>query len=391
LPEQLFTIGYDAFVVKVDPSGENLLFSTYLNGSVAAYGRAISLDSEGNLVVAGFTASIDFPVTAGALTPPDPYGESKGFLTVLDSGARELLYSTRFGGSERENVWDMALDDNGSVYLVGSSVSTDFPITPGATQQSAGGAFDAFVAKFSAASTPVVAAAGIVSGASFRPGAVAPGMVVSIFGSGLGPPGGGSLQLDGGGLVKTELQGSRVLFNGVPAPLIFSSANQVSVIAPYALANEAVARVVVECGGVRSAPVELAVAESAPGLFTYDSSGAGQGALLNQDGSVNTPQNPAERGSIVVLFGTGEGQTDPAGQDGLINGVIPPQPRQPVAVLIGGREAAVLYAGGAPGLVAGVIQVNARIPEDLAESGAVPVTLRVGTAGSQPGVTLAVR
>jgi hypothetical protein len=238
---------------------------------VAAYGRAISLDSEGNLVVAGFTASIDFPVTAGALAPPDPYGESKGFLTVLDSGARELLYSTRFGGSERENVWDMALDDNGSVYLVGSSVSTDFPITPGAIQQSAGGAFDAFVAKFSAASTPVVAAAGIVSGASFLPGAVAPGMVVSIFGSGLGPPGGASLQLDGGGLVKTELQGSRVLFNGVPAPLIFSSANQVSVIAPYALANEAVARVVVECGGVRSAPVELAVAESAPGLFTYDS------------------------------------------------------------------------------------------------------------------------
>jgi uncharacterized protein (TIGR03437 family) len=134
----------------------------------------------------------------------------------------------------------------------------------------------------------------------------------------------------------------------------------------------------------------MAVSESAPGLFTLDSSGAGPGAVLNQDGSLNTPENPAERGSIVVLYGTGEGQTEPAGQDGSIAGEVPPRPRGPVAVRIGGREADVIYAGGAPGLVAGVIQVNARVPED-AETGEVPVILRVGGADSQPGVTLAVR
>jgi uncharacterized protein (TIGR03437 family) len=378
-------------VVKIDPEGENLLFSTYLNGSVASYGRAVSLDPDGNIIVAGFTASTDFPVTAGALTPPDVTSNFKGFLSKLDPNARELLYSTRFGGSVLENVWDMALDDAGSAYLTGSSVSTDFPVSPGALQPSPGGVFDAFIAKFSAAATPVVAASGIVNGASYLPGAVAPGMLVSIFGTGLGPPEGASLELDISGLVKTQLRGSRVLFNGVPAPVIFSSANQVSVIAPYSIADGATVSVVVECGGLGSAPVELAVAESAPALFTYDSSGSGQGAILNEDGSLNTPQNPAERGSIVVFYGTGEGQTEPAGQDGQITGELLPHPLRPVSVLIGGREASVLYAGGAPGLVAGVVQVNARIPDDLPESGAVPVTLQVGASASQPGVTLAVR
>jgi uncharacterized protein (TIGR03437 family) len=236
-----------------------------------------------------------------------------------------------------------------------------------------------------------VSAAGIVSGASFLGGGVAPGMIVSIFGGGLGPPGGASLELDASGYVKTQLQGTRVLFNDVPAPLVFTSETQISAAVPYALAGSPTLRVVVENQGVRSAPVELAVADSAPGLFTLDASGAGPGAILNQDGSVNTPQNPAERGSIVSLFGTGEGETEPAGQDGKLASNTPPRPRLPVSVTIGGREADVLYAGGAPGLVAGVIQVNAQVPADLGETGDAPVILRVGNASSQPGVTLSVR
>jgi uncharacterized protein (TIGR03437 family) len=112
---------------------------------------------------------------------------------------------------------------------------------------------------------------------------------------------------------------------------------------------------------------------------------------LNQDGSVNALENPAERGSVVVLFGTGEGQTEPAGQDGKIATEALPRPRLSLAVTIGGRPADVLYAGGAPGLVAGVIQINARVPADLAANGEVSVVLQVGGAASQPGVTLAVR
>jgi len=384
-------IGYDAFVVKLDPEGENLLYSSYLNGTWSSRGQAIAVDRDNNIVVAGYTHSPDFPVTGGALPPPPAEDQFKGFLAQLNPAGNELLYATRFGGSSMDQAWDMALDPAGNVYVTGFGVSQDFPTSEGVLQPDNRGAFDVFILKFSSAEPPVVAASGIVSGASFLGGGVAPGMIVSIFGSGLGSPEGASLELDGSGYVKTQLQGTRVLFNGVPAPLIFTSETQVGVVAPYALDGNATLRVVVERQGVRSAPVELALAQSAPGLFTLNSSGAGGGAILNQDGSINTPDNPAERGSIVVLFGTGEGQTEPGGQDGKIAAEILPRPRLTVSVTIGGRPADVLYAGGAPGLVAGVIQVNARVPADLPQTGELPVVLQVGSAASQHGVTLAVR
>jgi uncharacterized protein (TIGR03437 family) len=383
--------GYDAFVVKIDPRGENLLFSTYLNGTRASRGQAIALDPDNNIVVAGHTLSPDFPITAGALPPPASEELFQVFLTTLNPAGSELVYSTRFGGSGYNQAWDLALDPAGSVYVGGFSTSNDFPTTAGAAQTAHGGAFDAFVVKFSAAGAPVVTAAGIVSGASFLGGVVAPGMIVSIFGSRLGPPQLASLDLDGNGYVKTELQGTRVLFNDVPAPLVFASETQVGAIVPYTLAGAGTLRLVVECQGLRSTPVELPVSESAPGLFTINASGTGLGAILNQDGSVNTLENAAERGSIVALFGTGEGQTEPAGRDGKLAAETLPRPRLPVSVTIGGRAVEVVYAGGAPGLVAGVIQVNARVPADLAASGELPVVLQVGGAASQSGVTLAVR
>jgi uncharacterized protein (TIGR03437 family) len=384
-------IGYDAFVVKLDPTGQDLVFSTYLNGTWSSRGQAIALDADGNILVTGYTHSPDFPITAGALPPPPSDNQFKGFLATLNPAGSDLQYSTRFGGSNVDQAWDLALDLAGNIYVAGFSVSSDFPTSEGTLQPAHHGAFDAFILKFSSAGPPAVAEAGIVSGASFLGGAVAPGMLVSIFGSGLGPPEGALLELDGSGYAKTQLQGTRVLFNDVPAPLVFLSPTQVGAVVPYALDGNAV-RVVVEAHGVRSPAVEVPLSDSAPGLFTLDSSGAGGGAILNQDGSINAAENPAERGSIVALFGTGEGQTEPAGQDGKIAAEVPPQPRQQVAVTIGGLAAEILYAGGAPGLVAGVIQVNARVPAGLAaETGEVPVVLQVGNATSQPGVTLSVR
>jgi uncharacterized protein (TIGR03437 family) len=384
-------VGYDAFVVKIEPQGKDLVFSSLLNGTASSYGRTIGLDPQGNVMVAGFTASEDFPVTAGALALPEEGVQYSGFLAKLDPAARELLYATRLGGSHEDRALGMALDGSGDAYITGFTASADFASTGGAFQPGLAGSPEAFIARFSFDGPPLLTAAGVVSAASFLPGAIAPGMIVTIFGSGLGPPAGVSLQLDSSGLVGTQLQGTRVLFNDVPAPLIYASPHQVSAVAPYAFGNESSVRVVVECQGVRSAPVELAVAPSAPGLFTYDSSGSGPGAILNEDGSLNEAGNPAARGSIIVLYGTGEGQTEPAGQDGKIASGDPPRPRLPVSVLIAGRQADVIYAGGAPELVAGVIQVNARIPADLAETGELPVTLQVGGASSQPGVTLAVR
>jgi Cohesin domain len=96
------------------------------------------------------------------------------------------------------------------------------------------------------------------------------------------------------------------------------------------------------------------------------------------------------QGSI-ILFASGAGQTDPGGADGQIAGDTLPKPLKPVSVQIGDLEAKVLYAGAAPGMVAGVLQVNCLVPLDSPSGYAVSITLSVGNTSSPAGVTLAVR
>ncbi len=237
---------------------------------------------------------------------------------------------------------------------------------------------------------PAASAAGVVSAASFLGGPVAAGQIVTIFGTTIGPPSIVGLSLNAQGLVDTTVGETRVLFDGVPAPMIYALAGQTSVIVPYAVAGRTTTQMIVEYQGRRSDPVTLPVAPSAPGLFSANSSGRGPAAILNQDSSVNTGENPADKGSVVVLFGTGEGRTEPDGVDGRLAATVFPKPRLPVSVRIGGAPAEVLYAGAAPGLVAGVFQINARIPEGVV-SGAVPVVVTVGSAASQPELTVAVK
>jgi uncharacterized protein (TIGR03437 family) len=96
------------------------------------------------------------------------------------------------------------------------------------------------------------------------------------------------------------------------------------------------------------------------------------------------------RGRIVVFYATGLGQTTPPGNDGhLVMGALPVL-TLPVEVFIGGVQAEIMYAGPAPQMVAGVMQVNARIPAGIAAGPAVALALRVGNADSQAGVTVAV-
>jgi uncharacterized protein (TIGR03437 family) len=230
-----------------------------------------------------------------------------------------------------------------------------------------------------------------VNAASFLPGPIAPGELITIFGSAMGSDTPAALRLNAAGLVDNELSGTQVLFDGQAAPLIYVSANQVSAIVPYALAGKPTTQLQIEYNGNQSTPVVLQVADAAPGLFTADSSGKGQGAILNQDTSLNSPKTPATRGSIVVVYATGEGQTTPPGVDGKIAQSTLPKPSLSVSARVGGIDAEVLYAGAAPGLVAGVLQANLRIPMDVAVSDAVPIVLVVGGIASQPGVTLAVQ
>jgi uncharacterized protein (TIGR03437 family) len=250
----------------------------------------------------------------------------------------------------------------------------------------------AVVVSSQAATAPQFSSAGVVHAASFATGAIAPGEIIAIFGSGMGPDTLVQLLLNASGLVDTTLAGTRVLFDGVPAPLIYSWNKQLAVVVPYSVAAKSSVQVTVEYSGIVSAPVTMLVTPSAPGIFTMDVSGTGQGAILNQDGTINSAANPAAKGSVVTLFATGEGQTNPGGVDGkLAPGVLPlPAPLLNVSVDIGAATLVPLYAGAAPTLVSGVFQVNVLVPAN-APSGNASVGLRVGTATSRPGVTLAIQ
>jgi uncharacterized protein (TIGR03437 family) len=130
---------------------------------------------------------------------------------------------------------------------------------------------------------------------------------------------------------------------------------------------------------------------AAPALFALDGTGGGPGAILNQDGSVNSWNAPASRGSVVVLYATGLGQTNPPGDDGMVPAGLPlPAPLLPVKVFIDGQPAEVLYAGAVVGLVQGVTQINVRVPA-AASQGNVKVMIQAGDFSSPTTVTLAVQ
>jgi uncharacterized protein (TIGR03437 family) len=218
---------------------------------------------------------------------------------------------------------------------------------------------------------------------------VSAGEVLAIFGSNLGPSAGVPAAVGSDGKFPFTLGGTAVTFDGVAAPLIYVSDKQLDVIVPYAVAGKT-SSVLKIVSSTATTSLAVGVAATAPALFTYDGSGAGQLAALNQDGSVNSPSQPAAPGSVVVLFATGGGAFDKTFPDGLVLGSDLGKPLAPVWVRFGKLAGDVLYAGTAPSEVNGVLQVNVRIPADLIVDGPVPVQLLVGTAGSQTGATISV-
>ncbi|MFN7921436.1 MAG: BACON domain-containing carbohydrate-binding protein [Bryobacteraceae bacterium] len=243
-----------------------------------------------------------------------------------------------------------------------------------------------------AAAIPTFTAAGVVSAASFVGGAISPGGIITIFGTDLGGADLVTAEVTADGAFLTKaLAGTQVLFDDVPAALLYVIKDQLACVVPFGVAGKPSVRIQVAHGESRSAAVPVLVAPASPGLFTANASGSGPGAIRNSDLSINAPANPIARGDIVVLYGAGAGVFDPALADGEITGKVLAVPGLPVTVEIGGVEAAVQYAGVAPFLVAGVLQVNVAVPQNIAPGPAVPVKIRVGTFASQDGVTLAVR
>jgi uncharacterized protein (TIGR03437 family) len=231
----------------------------------------------------------------------------------------------------------------------------------------------------------------VANAASQQQAAVSPGEIITIYGLAAGSSVGAGLVLDDSGRVAHELSGMRLLFDGIPSPLLYVSNSQVNALVPYEIdANRAPTRLQLEYNAASSAEWGIPVTSAAPGIFTLDMTGKGQAAVLNQDNSINGPLNPAALGSVIQIFATGEGVTMPGAVTGGIAGDEPNLPRLLVTVSIGGLDAPVLYAGSSPGSIAGLLQVNAVVPAVVAIGDAVPLHLTVGSATSPDGPTIAV-
>ena len=243
------------------------------------------------------------------------------------------------------------------------------------------------------ADAAVISSNGIVNAASYIGGAISPGELISIFGANFG---GGSQGLivnaPQNNSLPLALGRTKVLFNGTPGAITALTTNQINVFVPPGLLNLASPpQVAVQVDDLVSVPVSVPIVATAPGLFSADASGSGQGAILNQDGSINSSAHPAARGTIVSLFGTGEGAESPQLPAGALVLSTPlPAPVNSVTATVGGQPAEVLYAGAAPLLPTGVFQINLRIPQGVS-TGSIPVSISTGAAATTKQVTISIQ
>jgi hypothetical protein len=146
---------FDAYVVKVNADGSQLVYSTYLGGSGGDYGRGLAVDASGDAYVTGLTTSTDFPVTAGALQTAGGGTSVDAFVTKLDPTGSSVVYSTYLGGTGAEAGFDIAVDTAGNAYVAGYAYGNGLPLAS-PVQAVNGGYYDAFLAMLNAAGSALV-------------------------------------------------------------------------------------------------------------------------------------------------------------------------------------------------------------------------------------------
>lgn len=447
----------DGFIARISPAATgaaSLLAATYLGGSGTDVARAVALDPAGSVYVTGSTGAFDFPTTAGVQTAPGG-GPEDGFVSKLNAQLSTLVYSTYIGGGGEDVSHGIAVDTAGSAYVAGYTNSANFP-TRNPIQATIGGGEDAFVAKlggtgavvystflggseddrgFDVAVTafgvaqvtgysasrnfpvvrpfpggrggaadaflarildgpPEINAGGVVNGASFGP-RIAGGLITSLFGLNLAASTASASAIP----LPATLAGARVSVNGVDAPLFFVSPTQVNFQLPWEALTQTHAGVAVTLFDNTSAVASISLSGFAPGIFSVNASGTGQGAVLiagtadlaaPAGGVPGRTSRPVQRGEFISIFCAGLGAVSNRPANGAAASTSPLSSTltQPT-VTIGGVTVAPSFSGLAPGFVA-LYQVNARVPANAPVSSAVPVSLSIGGATSNP-VTIAVQ
>ncbi len=358
----------DAFYLKLDDQGKTV-WASYLGGTSAETSGGVVLGADHRIYI-----GVGGPLEAGLERRfAAPCGESSAVVAVdADHGTLLGLRSlpASYGGA------GLAIGPDGLVHVAVPGDQGD-PDLVSTGPDHGYGAGDLLLARIDFSRETGFGLACVTDAANravrrpYRsPGAyVSPGEIISLFGSGLGPREGVRLEVDGSGDLPVLLGGLQVKMGEQSLPLLYVQDRQVNAVVPFHVSAGKTA-LSVEREGFQAGPIPVEVVRATPGIFTLDGSGAGQAAVLNEDGTVNSAVNPAARGSIVSFFATGFGAVTPLPEGTAMTPLLPPWPRtvEPFDLYIAGdapnRAAGmeVLYAGPAPGAVPGLFQINARIP-----------------------------
>jgi uncharacterized protein (TIGR03437 family) len=354
------------FVAQFAPNGISLNWASYVMSFEFAPAlpnldigvSALSVGANGDVYIGGLTGP-GFPVTRSApiICFQGPANRTNGFLAHLNpKGA--LIDATYLGSSTGGDIETVG----GLLPLPGGGVLAAW------TQGGAGSVSnvqfgDELWTPLACLSSNVLNAA-TLSGT----GGVAPGELFTLTGFGIGPDIGLSYQLGVGGAVPTQLAGAQVLFDGIPVPILYAHSRQINAIAPAKMSVGGTAQVSVIYNNRRFEPFTAKTIVGAPGIYRLQPGQSAQAVAINQDGTINGPANPAPKGSIVTVWGTGYGQTIPPCATGELNvpfaaplslngGLF-------VTSLSGAKPVPVQYAGSAPSLLCGIQQINFQVPAD---------------------------
>ncbi len=455
-------------IAKIDPTGTQLIYATYIAGQLGAVPYGIAVDPSDNVIVAGSTNGADYPVTPGAyqslytanpqfillpivnLEPPP----EAGYVTKLNATGTAILWSSYFSGSGAggiqinssmgsaagDSINSMAIDASGNIVIGGSAASGDLPglwTTPVASRPTPSGNLG-FVARFSPdggsiSATqlfPTVGTGGVriavrsdgtavalgstPSIVSFpangrvyaiadpadntRVVSVAPGQLLTLYGTNLAPS---SPAAPSSGF-PTSFNGVTVTFNGIPAPILYTSGIQINMQVPYEIAGQTQVTMQVSSQLVTPPVSEsylLGVVALQPSVFLSATNFNGpifgqlpcnetvyvgvQALALNPDGSVNSCANPAAPGSAVSIFVNGLGVTSPSLSTGAVNSTAPVAITPAVAVNLpaSSATASAISTVAAPGAISALAETMLQLTAGGSASGVQPGTIPLDVAG----------
>ena len=402
------SFGPAGFVAQFAPDGISLKWASYaMSSDLSPPGAnydvgvsALGVSPAGDIYIGGLTGP-GFPVTPSAplICFQGTASHTNGFLAHLNSNGA-LLDATYVGNGAVGDVNFIG----GLLPLPNGSALVAWHEAANIVGSGSGSDVVSRVQFGGAGWTPTACLSTDVLNAATQSGrgGIAPGELVTLTGFGIGPDSGVVCQPDAQGNVPTQLAGVQVLFDGVQVPILYAQSKQINAIAPVEPAVNGTRQVTVTYDGRQYGPVVAYATFGSPGIFRLQIGQSAQAVAINQDGTLNGPTNPAARGSVVAVWGTGYGQTGPPCQSGGLNLPYAAPLSLGMSALIYNADpslmgvqvpASVTYAGSAPTLACGVVQINFQVPENIAPGSYSfsPWIAGNGSIGSPTGATIAVK